>query len=115
MLWALMNTPDGCVITRENSLKLAKFALEKVKLAVEAAKETDYRVSVRWSTDVVEECVNTIERSDEDYGDGDLCWAEEADRAVTAYAWCDAMGGRDFLKEVANYLRELFPTFPEAK
>jgi len=117
MLWALMNTPDGCLITRENSLKVAKFALEKVKLAVEAAKETDYRIGVRWSASVMEDCVNIIKKSDEDYGYSDLYWAEEAERAITACddAWCDAMKGKDFLKEAADYLRELFPTFPEAK
>ena len=40
MLWALMNYPDGCLITLEESLKLAEFAAEKIKVAVEAAKET---------------------------------------------------------------------------
>lgn len=114
MLWALMNTSNGCLITREESLKLAEFAAEKVKTAVKAAKETAYESSVNWSAAEVEGCVKLLKDREDDYGD--FAWAEEADRAVASCdgAWQDMDQG-DFLKEAANYLRELFPTFPGAK
>ena len=117
MLWALMNSPDGCcLITREESLKLAEFAAEKIKIAVEAAKGTVFQTNVDRCAEVVKECVKILKDGENDYDYGDLAWAEEADCAISNCndAWQEMDQG-DFLKEAANYLRELFPTFPEAK
>lgn len=116
MLWALMNAPDGCLITLEESLKLAKFAAEKIKIAVEVAKETVFKGSVNWSAAEVQDCIRLLENEEDNYGCCDLDWAEEADCAISHCddAWQEVNQG-DFLKEVADYLRELFPTFPEAK